>query len=275
MKWMIILVAAVLSYTAYCRTDLFSPEAISAPLVHLSWRSPTEESMEALLQPYHYLGKGRQCYAFLSQDGKTVIKFFNHKYLKIPWYGKWVPGEKEKRARRNKYYQQSYEIAMNGDSEILYLHLGNTEKKLPFLSVVDKASRSFAIDLNAVPFVLQRKGEPLYSALESMYESFGSSGLEEGISQFISLIANRIEKKIADTDHDVEHNFGVIDGRVFHLDPGRLFFEEHLWETDLLRQEWWRATHRFRRWLEKKHPESIPFLDLLIENQVAHVPSSL
>lgn len=264
MKW-IGFMALILSSLAYIRTDFFSPASIAAPLVHTVTEKPSSSVVQALSQPYRYLGKGRQCYVYLSQDAQTVIKFFNVKYLTLPWYGKWIDGEKKKRAQRQKYYRESYPLALDGDSEILYLHLAKSEKLLPSLSILDRASRLFHIDLNRTPFVLQRKGDSFYEALQSLYEREGEEGFQEGIHQFVSLIARRIEKKIADADHDVEHNFGLIEGKVFHLDPGRLFFEERLWEPDLLAKEWWSATHRFRNWLLKMHPESVSFLDGAIE----------
>jgi len=275
MNWMICIVGLCLSFLAYIRTDFFSNHSIVDSLPSSVSVSPSEESFRALLQPYRYLGKGRQCYVFVSEDGKSVIKFFNQKYITLPWYGKWLQGERSKREQRQKFARESYSIAWDEDSEILYVHLGKSEKPLPFLPITDKASRFFWIDLNAVSFVLQKKGEPFYPALESMYLSKGSDGLKEGIRQFVTLIAHRIEKKIADADQDVEHNFGVIDGKIFHLDPGRLFFEENLWQPDMLRQEWWRATHRFRRWLLQKYPDFVSFLDSAIETEMTHVSYSL
>src|SRR2546428_4046403 len=41
---------------------------------------------KALDQPFTFLGSGGQCYAFLSQDQTTVIKFFKHHHMRpINW----------------------------------------------------------------------------------------------------------------------------------------------------------------------------------------------
>jgi hypothetical protein len=260
-----------LAYLAYVRTDFFSPSSIAVELSSHPAEEPSKEIEEALMQPYHYLGKGRQCYVFVSQDEKNVIKFFNKKYLTVPWYGRFLKGERAKRERRQKYYREGYPLASQKDSEILYLHFSSSKKQLPLLSILDRASRLFTIDLNKVPFVLQKKGEPFYPALQSFYRQMGKEGLEEAIEQFIALIGRRISQKIADADHDVEHNFAILSGNVFQLDPGRLFFTEDLWEPDRLIQEWWGATHRFRKWLLENYPESVPFLDAAIERRMASV----
>jgi hypothetical protein len=264
MRWVICLIVLSLSYLAYFRTDFFSPSAISAPLSSSFSQNPSEEAEQALAQPYRYLGKGRQCYVFISQDQQTVIKFFNKKYLTIPWYARWIPNEKEKREKRQKYYRESYPLAEIEASKILYLHLGKSEKKLPCLSILDRASRAFSLDLHQTPFVLQKRGDPFYPGLESLLASQGKETFDRAIEQFVSLIGCRIDKKIGDADHDVEHNFGILEGQVFHLDPGRFFKNENLWQPDVLHQEWWSATHRFREWLLEKYPESVTVLDLAI-----------
>ena len=50
------------------------------------------QAKEALNQPYAYLGHGFQCYAFQSQDGKYVLKFFRHQRLRLPEIVLSLPG---------------------------------------------------------------------------------------------------------------------------------------------------------------------------------------
>jgi len=49
---------------------------------------PLNEEQEKLMnqissQPFHYLGSGKECYAFVSDDGELVIKFFKQKHMHI------------------------------------------------------------------------------------------------------------------------------------------------------------------------------------------------
>jgi hypothetical protein len=218
-------------------------------------------------QPFRYLGKGRQCFVFESQDGQTVLKFFNQNYLKMPWYSFFVEKrERAKRALRRHFYENSYEIAFKelGD-EILYLHLGPGHD-LPEITIIDRARRSYQIDLNRVPFVLQKKGKPIYEGLDAAYKRDGFSGLCREIDTFLGLVAKRIAKNIADADTDVEHNWGYVQGRLFHLDPGRLFYDERLQEPERLIQEWHNATHGLHKWLKAHYPEADAYLSTRLKN---------
>jgi hypothetical protein len=244
-----------LTWVAIARTD-FSPEVISAPLIADRIAAPSPEIEAILAQPYLYLGQGRQSFVFVSEDGQSILKLFNRRYIEIPWYTS-SSQEKIKRDRRKHFFLESYPLAekyLKEETGILYVHLGQTDRPLGKISLIDKASRLFSIDLNEVPFVLQRKGVPFYPALSE-------ENLPFSIEAFLNIIAKRIAYGIADADHDVEHNFGLLDGKPFHLDPGRFSLCENFNETERSRQEWWSATHRFRDWLEEKYPAFISFFD--------------
>jgi hypothetical protein len=252
-------VGAFLCGVAIYRTEGFSPEIIETPWVEKCAALPSEDLKQILTRPFRYLGKGRQCFVF--ESGDFVLKFFNQKYLQDPWYA----GEKEKykRQRRRLFYEKSYEIAFREfGEEIAYLHLGPSTG-LPKVTLA-QAGREFVVDLNDVPFVLQRKGAPIYSVLEEVYQRRGLEGLKQEIDHFIEAVAKRVEKGIADADSDVEHNWGYVGGRLFHLDPGRLYYEEKLKEPKRLEREWHNATHGLHKWLKKNHPEAA----LYLENQI-------
>lgn len=262
-RWICTLfVALSLIWVASVRTDGFSPSLIEGPLVAEATLPVSTEAREILSQPFHYFDKGRQCFVFESADGQYVLKFFNQKYLQVPWYSFFVAKkETAKRALRRYFYENSYEIAYRElGEEILYLHLGPSDS-LPRTVMTDKAGREYALDLNALPFVLQRKGMPFYAGLEAVYQKEGLQGLCGEIDSFVEAISRRISKNIADADSDVEHNWGYVDGKIFHLDPGRLYYDEQLLEPDRLKQEWDRATHSFHKWLEFHYPDAALYLE--------------
>jgi len=257
---LVLFLALSFLWVACVRTDGFHPTLIEGPLFTEAASSPSLEVEMILKQPYHYLSKGRQSFVFESADGNYVLKFFNQKYLKLPWYT-FLVKEKEttKRALRRHYYENSYKIAFRefGD-DIVYLHLGPSGS-LPLIEITDKANRKFTLDLTHLPFVLQKKGIPFYSALDAIYSKEGIEGLKREIDSFISAVALRISKGIADADHDVEHNWGYVDGHLFHLDPGRLYYDSHLYEPGRLQEEWYRATHNFTKWLKIYYPEAADY----------------
>jgi len=267
-RWILSLfLTATLIWAACIRTDGFSPSLIQGPLGRATAPPLSSEVGEILVQPFHYLTKGRQCFVFESADGKYVLKFFNQKYLEMPWYS-FLSREKEKakRALRRHFYENSYEIAHRElGEEILYLHLGPSES-LPTGTILDKTGRRWALDLNRLPFVLQKKGIPFYSGLEAIYQKEGLQGLYREIDAFIDAISRRISKSIADADRDVEHNWGYVEGHIFHLDPGRLYYDD-LAESARCKEEWERATHDFHKWLTEYYPEAAQYLEYMVKHR--------
>lgn len=264
--------AALLTILAviYLTSDFFSVSSITGDLLGEPAGVLSEEASQALSQPYCYLGKGKQAFAFVSEDGKWVVKFFNHRYFKLPFWAVLLAEEKIKREKRRKFYEKSYGIAaktLQEETGIVYLHQGKSPSPLPQLHATDNLHRSHRIDLNKTPFVLQRRAFPFYPALEAMTPE----ELDVRIDQFLSLIATRIDRKIGDIDHNVKDNFGILEGKVIHLDPGRLYYEEALWEEEKLKYEWWSATHQFRKWLMKNAPGKITSFDERIETNLQRV----
>lgn len=90
---------------------------------------------------------------------------------------------------------------------------------------------------------------------------------EKLLEGFLQIVASRIAQGIADADHDVEHNFGCMDGRVFHLDPGRLFVDD-LSGQERKAHEWWSATHNLRKWLAQNLPELVPVFDARLQAKI-------
>lgn len=242
--------------------ERFSARRIEGPLFKKS--SPmTEEAMRALSQPYRYLSRGKQTFAFLSEDQKYVVKFFNQGYHRFPLWSHWSKKVRCKRRERSRYYLTSYPLAFQRFQEetaLIYLHLGAEKARLPLLDVTDWLGLPCRIDLNRVPFVLQKRAEPLFSYLGKLEED----ELEEAVLQFAELVASRIEKGISDADHEVEGNFGWLKGRPVQIDPGRFYLEEKLAEEKRVKYEWWSATHRFQKWLE----ENRPGLSTLFEREI-------
>ena len=125
----------------------------------------------------------------------------------------------------------------------------------------DRTSRAVPIDLNEVSFVLQRKGEPLYPRLDDLcekdIEAFGDQ-----LRTFFEIIHKRIFLSIVDRDQNIKDNYGFLDGKLFQLDPGRYLIGD-LSNKKSVDYEWWAATHSFRKWIKKKHPDMVPIFDNL------------
>lgn len=242
-------------------------DEVYGPLLSEPSAPASSETLLTLGQPFRYLGKGRQSVAFASEDGKWVLKFFNQKYFKVPFWASIFPKFRATREKRRAYYRESYQIAaelFQEETGIVYLHQGLSPTTLPSVFIEDRHGKAFQVDLNGLPFVLQKRAEPFYPSLEAL----DPSGFGEALDQFVSLIQARIGQGIGDGDHNVENNFGMLHGRIVHIDPGRLHRAAQPWEREKIKYEWWSATHAFRKWLEKRHPEHLSRFDNAIETNL-------
>lgn len=263
-----VLVAGALSSIALYRTD-FSLSKIKAPLRSDPSTPFPQELKEFGSQPFSFLGKGRQSYVFVSIDGAIVLKFFNRSYMEMPWCAHlnsaaWQKIEKSKRALRKKFYFQSYltaEQALKNETGLLYVHLGPSQD-LPTVHLIDRASRSFFIDLNQVPFVLQRKGDLLKDSLQKFSKEKRDGVVAGIIDDLFQLVQKRVTLGISDKDHDFEHNFAYLNGKLIQIDPGRLLEGVDFTNNEIKRHEWWAGTHRLRKWLEKEYPHLVSVFDM-------------
>lgn len=286
------LTALLLCWLALARTDGFSLKQIENPQPFSDRRSdlldegPAASFEMGLLfsQPFKYLSKGRQSFVFASEDGKVVLKFFKQSYFRdplylkwarkvpLPWIQNWAAQETAKRNLRRDFYLNSYQIALSKakrETGVLYFHSGGGGGSFPSVEIIDQASRKYRIDLNSIPFVLQKRGEPLYPALDAAFREEGISGVYRLLDQFTERIQDRIEQGIGDADCDIEHNWGVLDGQVLHLDPGRFYFADDLPELEAVKREWRRATGSFANWLRTHYPDAEVYLKRKIEASIA------
>ncbi len=127
-----------------------------------------QEISPLLSQKFLYLDSGGQCYAFASEDGKVVIKFFKHHLRRLPWLIAHIPlpskyaalREKQKIKRLSKLDRDftSYKIAyerLREESGLLYLHLNKTKHLNLYVTIVDKLGIAHYLDLNDLEFIVQ------------------------------------------------------------------------------------------------------------------------
>jgi hypothetical protein len=133
--------------------------------------------------------------------------------------------------------------------------------------LVDKARRVFQIDLNRVPFVLQKKGkELLYPSLQTLSSNGSNTSLiDEVIESYLLFHKKRIGLCIADHDRDIKRNYCWNGGQVQYIDPARCFYEPKLLEPKRRSLEWWKATHRLRKWIHSRFPGRLARFDARVK----------
>lgn len=252
MIWIRCLIVACLTAIAYVRLQGFTVDAV----VRFAGGA-AEEVIQVPPGPYRYLGRGHQAFVFVNDAG-IVLKVFNERRFTLPWPLNWLrPRLAAQRAKKREATFASYRLAwelLSEETGLLALHFAPTEGIAP-VAIENRAQVRLDLDLNNVPFVLQRQGAPFYSEIER-----GEMGLQESIDQLLAFVNRCADLGIVDGDRDVEINFGVLEGQLLLFDPGRLSripLDRQDARKVLLRK----ATRRFRRWLVAHHPESVAYLD--------------
>lgn len=263
-------VALGLSAIAHWRTDLFSRSKIDVPLLD----QPDSISALDFEWPlrFRYLGKGRQCFAFESRDGRFVLKFFDRTNLDQPWQ-RFLPfsfAKKEREMRRwedkVRIYPESYRLAlekMPEETGLIVVHQGISSIRYPTIEIIDKASRHFFIDLNRVPFVLQKKGSG--KLLSHLSHAQSPLEFENMIEQFLAFHMKRISLCIADGDRDIKRNYSWKGETLLYIDPARFSLEKKMKEGRRFEREWWGCTYRLRSWIAKNRPDKLEYFDRRVE----------
>jgi hypothetical protein len=232
--------------------------------------SSTEEFLRlrhVFSQPFHFLSSGAQCYAFVSDDGRYVIKFFKMhqltpKYwlnkLPFPFLEKYRFEKVEMRKRRREETFGGFIAAledMPDETGLVFVHFTRTHYPQDLLQLIDKKGQLHRIPLNQVPFVLQRRAEMIYPYVADLIDK---GDKEKGLSSLVSilvLIRERCKMGFADRDDGVSSNYGFLDGKPVEIDLGRVVRDESMKESATYLREVLRVSGKMNTWLEASYPE--------------------
>ena len=237
-------------------TDSFAEVKIRSNLAyHPEWE-PSEYPVlepEIFEQPYRYLGKGAQCYAFVSDDGNYVIKFFRHDHLK----------KNGKVIRDFASYKIAFE-EMRAETGLLYLHLNKTKNVGKTLTLFDKIGVVHHIPLDEMEFLVQRKAELALPTLKKWLDAGEVDKAKEGIAALVSLVRTRCSKGIFDKDPDFRTNFGFTEAGAIQLDAGRFRWDPKEKSREVSDPELRSITKGMQQWLEKDYPALSAYLEQLL-----------
>src|SRR5262249_40401492 len=148
-----------------------------------------------------YLGRGFQCYAFLSQDGNYVLKFLRHQRLREPAAFDFLPDisfikrfkerKLEERKKRLRYLFRSFKVAYEHipeETALLYVHLNKTVKRHPQVTIVDRCQNQYQVALDDVEFVVQRRAFLIKPTLTQLMQEGKLDQAEARIAQIFQLL---------------------------------------------------------------------------------------
>jgi hypothetical protein len=256
------------------RTDGFTLQKIQSELPYSAeWDVPVadqkiEEVNAIISQPFTYLGRGFQCYAFQSADGKYVMKFFRHQRLRLPWYANYFPdisffnnlkAEKMRELlKRQRHLFASFKFAYElvpDETAFIYIHLNKTKNKHKTVKIFDKVGTPYEVDLDSVEFVLQRKASLVRPLLTKLMEEGKEEEAKRRIDQIFDLFIECGHKSIVDTDGALirKDNLGFLEDRAIYIDAGKLVKRPEF----VIKQRFVKDIKRLRpleKWLDQKFP---------------------
>lgn len=184
----------------------------------------TDPVIARLSQSFTYLGKGSQCFVFLGEDRQTVLKLIRHHRYRFP---RWTDHLhfppfleeihqahlEEKHSRRNRL-ETSLELAaqMPQACGLLYLHRGGDP--LPQkITLKDRLRFTHQLKLTDYDFIVQERAEPLCA---------------DDTQALRSLLRQRMQLGIGDTDPVVTKNAGRLGERAIFIDVGSFTLDPRL-----------------------------------------------
>lgn len=288
--WALVLIVGlfIIARVYYAVTDDFRLSNISYPLPkEESWDIPNltaEEQQQVdkiLSQPFHYLGKGAQSYAFASDDGLYVLKFFKFKHLRPSFFIDMIPpigplkAYKEQQAARKdrklfgvfNAYRLAYELD-RAESGLIFIQLNTQDNPRRTVTLIDKIGMTRHAELQHVPFILQKKGVTLRNVLSGLLNDGDVSKAKERISQIFDMYAEEYKKGIYDHDHGVMQNTGFVGNQPIHLDVGKLVKEPKIRERKFAKNDAQLVADKIKAWIELNFPKYSKELSAYIDEKV-------
>jgi hypothetical protein len=252
----------------HTKTDGFSLQRITgcSEIVTL----PTSSDAPTVLkQKFSYFAKGNQCFVFLSEDGKYVLKLFKYAQNTPSWithiplinrFKAFRPAQTQHRLWKKERDTLGYKIAFEEwkeETALLAVHLSSTEKIFPTITLFDKLHIAHSLDLNKVDFVLQKRGVVLHEQIKEWMESRQEEKAKEALFAVLEFCAQKIKRGIFDDDGALHNNFGFIDGKLVQLDPGHFKQGDNL----DLKKATLRSIRHLKKWLQQSYPTLVPYVE--------------
>lgn len=227
-----------------------------------------QEASEALKQTFTYIGRGRQCFAFASEDGKYVLKFPRTDIYKTPIWAQVLPAHQYRKQleldhkKRENFVLDSIRISFNelkDQTALLATHIGQSHSH-EWLTVIDAAGCKHKLPLATTSFVLQYKQPILMKAFS---EAMAKGDREEAtkiLDSMLAAIAERASKGILNRDRSFLRNYGYDGTRAYQIDVGSFYRMEDLSLEQSKEKSIRDSFDPIHEWLAKNHPDLVPHL---------------
>ena len=218
----------------------------------------------ALSQKFYFLGTGRQSYAYVSEDGKYVLKFFRRIPLSFSsHFSKIFPEKFKEQINQYRYKKISGELksckiaydVLKEESALTWIHLNKTPVTPSQVTLVDLLGIEHQTHLNDKEFILQKKAQLFYQYLDQKIKEGDIDSAKQAVHSMIQLVVDRFKLGIRDEDPALHRNMGIIDGKAVFIDIGRLKWEKRSMDQAHIDKKVSKLVRNLKIWLSKNHPE--------------------
>ncbi|MEN9343496.1 MAG: hypothetical protein RLZZ453_283 [Chlamydiota bacterium] len=275
-KWIVLLVIlAAVFQLCYVKSKGFlsykiesaltpSPRFANPPLT----QEELSDLRKSLDQPFYYIGKGAQSFAFVSKDGNVVLKLFRFDHLRPPLLFNcfnfpftWQRAKLVRSWHKRKQLEQefvSYELAfscLKEESGLIYKHLNKSYDLKKTVTLYDNAHIPHWIDLDQVEFILQKKANLVYPTLTALLKEGNKEKVQEAFLSLRSILCKPRMKGLFDKDPEINKNFGFIGTQAIQIDTGRFYPQPTTMGIEDIEKEADRILEPLYRFLkEQEHP---------------------
>lgn len=282
----VILLGAGGIYTYSQLNDGFSLYQMSSslppcPQFEMPLTAEKKQELQTLFdQPFHYIGKGCQCYAFESADKQYVVKFLKHKHLRtfswlehLPLPHKLHLAAEAKIARRKERVQNlfsSFSLAyaeMSEEAQLIYIHLNRVPAVEKRVVLIDKLGMTRRVSIDRHEFILQKRA----LLVEEVFAKYldDEAKLKELLQQLVDLVITRCEKGICNRDPSFVQNvaFAPDESCALFIDIGQFYKDSKILDKEEQQKELNKRLHSLRYWTGRYFPSKAALVDELCEQQ--------
>jgi hypothetical protein len=190
-----------------------------------------ETQLDSLLkEPFTYLSRGNCCYAFVSQDGKYVLKFQripSHKRIGAFLFNasSYFLHKNEKKMQRWSSNIASYincytDLQKETGCLFLQAHPNPSLKKKAIL--IDKTKNRYLLDLSSTTFIIQERARLVLPTLQELIDKQEFDLAKRAITHILELLTATFSKGYIYTDPVIQTNFGLLADRAIFIDMGSI-----------------------------------------------------
>ncbi len=268
----------------YSISDGFARNRIEfPPIEHTPSNAPDPEQLKLLSsifsEPFYYLAKGSQSYAFQNKDKSLILKLFKcHHWNDGSWAEdlpvpnlaqKWLNSLVVRRQKRVANTRNSFQIvheSLMAECGVLYMQETPSTSYDLQITIIDGAKREHILHASQISFTVQQKGKLIFPTLAEWLANGQIEEAKQGISSLVALIYRRCQKGIYDLDPDIHKNAGFIGTKAIFIDIGGFQTRESLINRDETLWEIKRCLKQLGTWIEQHAPNLNDFYIQALNN---------